>query len=153
MATSDTVILGHAVPKGTVVTCLVTGPSMMSAGFDIDPSRRSHSSQTAQKNNQFRAWDPADMSVFCPDRWMAQGDQFNPTAGPQLAFGLGTRGCYGKRLAYLEMRIVLVLVVMAFELQECPPGLAGYEASLITTNEPQKCYARLIEQVNIQQKQ
>lgn len=147
----DTKILGYAVPKGTVVTCLVTGPSMMSAGFAIDPARRNLTSQAAEKESQFRSWDPTDIALFQPDRWMAGGPDknggksFDPTAGPQLAFGLGTRGCYGKRLVYLEMRILLTLVVWNFDLLACPAGLSGYQASLITTNEPQQCYVRLRE--------
>ncbi|KAJ6021663.1 cytochrome P450 monooxygenase [Penicillium herquei] len=147
----NTEILGYAIPKGTVVTCLVTGPSMMSPGFTIDPAQRSPTSQGAEKERQFRSWDPTNIGAFEPDRWMTEdpdGDgekSFIPTAGPQLAFGLGTRGCYGKRLVYLEMRIVLTLVIWNFELLACPVNLSGYQASLITTNEPQQCYVCLRE--------
>jgi len=146
VALVDTNILGHHVPKGTVVTCLVTGPSMMSPSFEIENSRRSPSSQAAIKNGLLRSWDPADMSTFNPDRWMVpstKGEEFNASAGPQLAFGLGTRGCYGKRLVYLEMRILLTLLLWNFELLPCPPELSGYHSSLITTNEPKQCYVRL----------
>ncbi|PYI09627.1 cytochrome P450 monooxygenase, partial [Aspergillus sclerotiicarbonarius CBS 121057] len=144
----DTEILGHPIPKGTVVACLGTGPSMMSPGFDIDQTRRSPSSQAAEKEGQFRSWDPADMASFRPDRWIVhdeKGEHFNPMAGPQLSFGLGTRGCYGKRLVYLKMRTLLVSMVWNFELLRCPPNLSGYQASLITTNEPKQCYVRLRE--------
>ncbi|KUI64500.1 Trichodiene oxygenase [Cytospora mali] len=143
VATVDTELLGHHVPKGTVVTCLVTGPSMITPGFDIVESRRSHSSQAAIKEGRHRSWDVIDMSIFKPDRWIVageKGDEFDPSAGPQLAFGLGTRGCYGKRLVYLEMRIVLTLVIWNFELLPCPPSLSSYSSSLITTNEPKQCY-------------
>jgi cytochrome P450 len=145
-ALTDTNLLGYHIPKGTVVTCLVTGPSMMSPGFAIDNSRRSPTSQAAIRDGQLRSWNHEDISLFRPDRWIVheeKGDHFNATAGPQLAFGLGTRGCYGKRLVYLEMRIVLTLVLWNFELLPCPPGLSGYHSSLITTNEPQQCYVRL----------
>ena len=92
-------------------------------------------------------WDPADISMFSPGRWIVGSDgddgHFDASAGPQLAFGLGTRGCYGKRLVYLEMRIVLTLVIWNFELLECPPLLSEYHSKLITTNEPIHCYVRL----------
>ncbi|KAI1495098.1 cytochrome P450 monooxygenase [Biscogniauxia mediterranea] len=146
VATADTEILGHHIPKGTVVTCLVTGPSMKSPGSDIDRQRRSPSSQSALKDGRQRTWDPADISAFHPDRWIVRdgGDgHFDASAGPQLAFGLGTRGCYGKRLVYLEMRIVLSLVLWNFELLPCPPSLSGYQSKLITTNEPIQCFVRL----------
>jgi cytochrome P450 len=102
------------------------------------------------KEGRHRAWDPEDIAVFNPDRWMVTVDggkraEFDPSAGPQLAFGLGTRGCYGKRLVYLEMRIVLTLVVWNFELMPCPPALSGYASKLITTNEPTHTYVRLRE--------
>ncbi|KAL4946454.1 hypothetical protein BDV06DRAFT_234057 [Aspergillus oleicola] len=147
----DTEIFGHRIPKGTVVTCLVTGPSMLSPGFDVDPARRSASSREAEQNShtQSRTWDRSDISVFNHDRWIVsdaeKGDQFNPAAGPQLAFGLGARGCYGRRLVYLEMRVLLTLVLWSFELLPCPRDLSGYHASLITTNEPKQCYVRLRE--------
>lgn len=54
----DIEILGHRVPKGTIVTCLVTGPSMMSPGFTVDEGLRSQTSQAAKKNGRDRAWDP-----------------------------------------------------------------------------------------------
>ncbi|KAI1442049.1 cytochrome P450 monooxygenase [Annulohypoxylon stygium] len=142
VALADTELLGHRIPKGMVVTCLVSGASMMSPAFEIEKSRRSATSQAAIKEGRYRAWDPADIAVFKPERWLV-GGEFDASAGPQLAFGLGTRGCYGKRLVYLEMRIVLTLLLWNFELLPCPPALSGYLSSLITTNEPKQCYVRL----------
>lgn len=140
----DTEILGHPVPKGTIVTCLVGGPSMMTPGFAVDEGLRSPSSQAAKKSGRDRAWDPEDMTLFKPERWIVNGE-FDAMAGPQLAFGLGTRGCYGKRLVYVEMRILLTLIVWNFELLQCPPALSGYKSMLITTNEPRQCFVRLRE--------
>ncbi|XDG09713.1 hypothetical protein ABKA04_009328 [Annulohypoxylon sp. FPYF3050] len=151
VALVDTELLGHRIPKGTVVTCLVSGASMMSPAFEIENSRRSASSQAAITEGRHRAWDPTDMAVFKPERWLV-GGEFDASAGPQLAFGLGTRGCYGKRLVYLEMRIVLALVLWNFELLPCPPALSGYHSSLITTNEPKQCYVRLRDIVSANEK-
>ncbi|KAJ5167590.1 cytochrome P450 monooxygenase [Penicillium canariense] len=90
VAVVDTELLGHWVPKGTVVTCFVTGPSMMSSGFDIDETWRSPTSQAAWKKGQVRAWDPADMGVFRPDRWIVhekQGASLVPRPGPSWPLG------------------------------------------------------------------
>jgi cytochrome P450 len=45
-----------------------------------------------------------------------KGDEFDPSAKPVLAFGLGLRGCFGKRLAYVEIRILITLIIWNFEL-------------------------------------
>jgi cytochrome P450 len=74
------------------------------------------------------------MTLFKPERWIV-GDEFDATAGPQLAFDLGTRGCYGKRLVYVEMRILLTLIVWNFELLPYPTALPSYKSILITTKE------------------
>lgn len=144
-AVVDTELLGYYVPKGTVVTCLVAGASMMSPPFKIEEGLRSPTSQTARKEGRDRAWKPEDISSFKPERWLRSSGEFDAAAGPQLAFGLGTRGCYGKRLAYLELRILLTLIVWNFELLPCPADLSGYKSILITTNEPRDCYLRLRE--------
>ncbi|GAW19653.1 hypothetical protein ANO14919_091420 [Xylariales sp. No.14919] len=151
IATEDTEVLGHFIPKGTVVTSLVTGPSMMEPSFDIKTSRRSPASQADVKEGRQRAWDPLGIEVFNPDRWIVRGKksaehvEFDPTAGPQLAFGLGTRGCFGKRLVYLEMKIVLTLLLWNFELLPCPPEVSTYHSKLIASNEPSHTYVRLRE--------
>lgn len=117
---------------------------MMSPAFEIDEKRRSV--DASKPDRPVRAWDPDGMAVFQPERWLVgQDGAFDPLAGPQLAFGLGTRQCYGKRLAYLEMRILVTLVVWNFELLPCPPALSGSKPILIMTNRPKDCYVRLRE--------
>ncbi|EJT67975.1 hypothetical protein GGTG_14448 [Gaeumannomyces tritici R3-111a-1] len=60
-----------------------------------------------------------------------------------MPFGLGTRGCFGRRLAYLEQRVSLTLLVWSFELSPCPPELSGYAAVDGLTHRPKQCYVRL----------
>lgn len=157
-AVVDTELLGHRIPKGTVVTCLVTEPSLTSPSSCIEEGSRGGCSsntttaiadkaKTESAGRGLRAWDVRDVAQFWPERWLmsSPGGQevFDGTAGPQLAFGLGTRQCFGKRLALLEMRILIVLIVWNFELLTCPPGLSGYKPVLIMTNRPKDCYVRL----------
>ncbi|KAI9742533.1 MAG: hypothetical protein M1818_003673 [Claussenomyces sp. TS43310] len=144
----DTQLLGYGIPKGTSVTSLVTGASMMRPAFEVDEARRSATSQSAKKDGRDRAWDPSDITSFKPERWLVtseKGTAFDATAGPQLAFGLGTRGCYGKRLAYVEVKIFLAVMIWNFELLKCPPALSGYKSNLSMTHEPRSCYVRLRE--------
>lgn len=53
---------------------------------------------------------------------------FDPAAGPLLTFWLGVRRCFERRIAYLKLRLLLVLVVWEFELEMRLEGLSGYEA-------------------------
>ncbi|KAJ8132968.1 hypothetical protein O1611_g656 [Lasiodiplodia mahajangana] len=152
-AIQDTELLGHRIPKGTIVIMLGQGPSMRSAAFDIDEHSRSESCQASKMNGKGRAWDTDDMADFNPDRWLTEkttpegktGLEFDATAGPQLAFGLGTRGCFGKRLAYLELRILLSLIVWNFRLQKCPADLSSYGQKAGITHKPHQCYHAMDE--------
>ncbi|KAK6063588.1 cytochrome P450 monooxygenase [Seiridium cupressi] len=140
-STIDTELLGHRIPKGTSVACLTMGPSMMEPAFDIDESRRRETTRGV-KGGKSRQWDVDDMPSFKPERWI-RDTMFDPGAGPQLAFGLGLRACFGKRLAYLNMRMVFVLLVWNFELLVCPTSLSDYGSNLIAANRPKTCYVRL----------
>lgn len=97
----DTMILDHKIPKGTIVSIASGGTSVKSPGFDIDESGRHGSSQEAKKIGKARHdCDPMDVGTFKPEQWLVDdGNEFDAGSGPQLAFSLGTRSCFGKRLA------------------------------------------------------
>ncbi|KAK6200764.1 hypothetical protein LQW54_009568 [Pestalotiopsis sp. IQ-011] len=105
-AVCDTEVLGFPIKKGTVVLCSGRGASMLEPGFEIDENKRSETSRLAKSENRIRAWDDHEIGAFKPERWLvpveseaaaAAGEttaakyQFDSTAGPQLAFGLGLR--------------------------------------------------------------
>lgn len=143
-ATADTEVLGHRVPKGTTMYILSNGPSIKSPAFEIDEHRRSQTCQDAKQDGRSRSeWNPGDMGWFKPERWLVSAGEFSREAGPQLAFSLGTRNCYGKRLAYLELRIFIVQIVWNFELLPCPGPLSGYGSKIGITNKPRQCFVRL----------
>ncbi|KAK7724444.1 hypothetical protein SLS63_008701 [Diaporthe eres] len=93
-AVVDTELLGHRIPKGTVVTCLVTGPSMTSPPFRIEEGSRGGCSaaaaaaddktKTQSAGRGVMGWDVGDMAHFRPERWLvaAPGGQevFDGTA-------------------------------------------------------------------------
>lgn len=68
-----------------------------------------------------QAWKDEDIEDFRPDRWLKKdtrtgSDVFDPMSGPQLAFGLGSRACFGRGFALQELKIQLALIVWHFVL-------------------------------------
>jgi len=146
----DTQLLGFHIPKGTIVSHPCAGPGLTRPGFNVDEKVRSPSSQEARSKPGVarNTWSRDDIAKFNPERWLKQREgrvEYDPNAGPQLAFGLGTRACWGKRLVYVEARILITLLVWNFEFLACPPHLSGYGAVMKATNEPRDCYVRLRE--------
>jgi cytochrome P450 len=144
VALNDTVVLGHHIPKGTELFFIGNGPSAISPAYEIADSLRSASYRAATE--RVGSWDPKDMGQFRPERWLVEKDGktvFSANAGPLLVFGIGPRGCYGKRMAYLELRMSLVEIIWNFELQKCPEELSGHESLDRTVHAPQQCYVRL----------
>lgn len=150
----DTEILGHVVPKGTIVMMLNRGPSFTEPALDIDERLRSPSCRAAGKTRVTRSWDDEGMDVFRPERWLSTEESstnngagtkevYDSLAGPSLPFGLGTRGCFGRKLAYLKLRIIITLLVWEFKLLKCPAALSGYGAVETLTHKPRDCYVRL----------
>ncbi|KAE9565955.1 hypothetical protein CGMCC3_g17858 [Colletotrichum fructicola] len=149
-ATRDTEIFGHRIPKGTNVVMVANGPGFHSPSLDVDPGRRNTTAKTTV------GWDERrDMKAFDPERWLTRGEvdgavEFNANAAPQIAFGMGLRSCWGRRLAYLELRMVTTLVVWTFDLLEVSPSLADPKASYGIVHRADRCFLRLKPRVNTQ---
>lgn len=142
-AVHDTTLQGYRIPKGTQMLFLNTGPSMLTPTIGMDESRLG----PQDRQVKIRAWPDEDIGVFKPERWLAVGDGgeqvFDSQAGPAMPFSLGLRGCFGRRLAYLELRLLLTVIVWSFELLECPASLSGHEAVDGVVHTPKKCFVRL----------
>ncbi|KAH6701364.1 cytochrome P450 [Leptodontidium sp. MPI-SDFR-AT-0119] len=136
----DTLVLGHPVPGDTQVFLNLTGPSLNMPSVHVDEMARSETARTYKPARQ--SWDGLDPGVFRPERWLAADDNgnvfFNASSGPTLAFSAGNRGCWGKRLGYLELRIVLSLLIWSFDFH-LPEKLVSWEMydSLVTA--PKQC--------------
>ncbi|PLN83395.1 cytochrome P450 [Aspergillus taichungensis] len=146
-ATTDTVLLGHHIPKGTTVFLMGNGPDFHAPPVgSIAESARSESCQKAK--GRVGVWDAADSHLFKPERWLTVDAEtgrevFDSTAGPFLTFGLGPRGCFGRRMAYMELKIVFVLLLWDFELGVLPENVNSYAAVDKLTHQPRQCYLRL----------
>ena len=154
-AVVDTTVLGKPIPKGTSVVMYTNGPSYVFPGVPVAEELRSESSRAARQ--RVGVWDDETMARFTPERWLKNKDpaeaggganefdsvEFDAQSGPMLTFGAGPRGCFGRRLAYLEIRLVTALLVWNFEFEKCPEALSSYNAKDILTTMPRKCFVKL----------
>jgi hypothetical protein len=127
-----------------------SGPCFKRPAIPVDDSIRSESSRTKFKGG---AWDPNDLHLFVPERWLSREGEgknsrvhFNPDAGPSLPFSLGPRGCFGKKLAYMEIRMVMVLLVWSFRFNKLEGSIANYDTIEGVTAFPKNCYVSLTKQ-------
>lgn len=148
VALRDTVVLGHRVPKGTDVFFMGNGAGYVAPALPVDDTSRSPGARRATESNAKGLtgdWDDADVAAFRPERWLRADpdtgvETFDPMAGPTLAFGLGPRGCFGRRLALQSLRIMFGMTVWSFELCPTPAGLSGYDAVQRFAREPTQCF-------------
>lgn len=145
-AKRDCVILGHHIPKGTNVSLLVRGPSFQLPSFNVDSSLRTASARKDQAERPIHEAD--DMDTFRPERWFvnkpgSDRQVFDATAWPNPTFGGGKRGCFGKRLAYLEFRMLLTLIVWDIEFLEVPKQFSSWAGLPKVAFKPQQCIMRM----------
>lgn len=144
-AIRDTTVLGHDVPKGTLIVMVNRGPGYTEPAINVDESKRSKTSQ-ATKDRSVPEWDEEDMGLFRPERWLTEENGelvFNSNAGPFMAFSGGIRGCFGKRLAYVELKVFFTLLVWNFDFIKLTGKFTGDEAFNSLTRAPKKDYISL----------
>lgn len=144
----DTEILGRPVPKGVNVILTLTGPSLKEPAIDIPEYLRTPACQNDR--DRVPAWGD-DIAEYRPERWLEvrtdesgqSNEVFCPNAGPNLAFSSGPRQCFGKRLAYMELRVVITLVVWNFVLEELSGELDGDDMIERLVTLPKDCFVKL----------
>ncbi|XP_078373566.1 cytochrome P450 27C1-like [Oculina patagonica] len=98
IASEDLILSGYHIPAGTQLDFLVY---FMSHDEDVFP----------------------DPEEFKPERWLReQSNKFNQAKEvfASIPFGFGTRMCIGRRVAELELHLLLARIVQQFEIQYPP---------------------------------
>ena len=146
---ANTQILGVPIPKGTTVMMISHGASILYPAIAVDEKKRTEAAKAAK--DRYGVWDPENVREFLPERWLkvekgadgVEGVVYDSTAGPQMAFGGGPRGCFGRRLAYLELRIAIALLTWNFEFGELSEELNHMAGKESLTTMPEVCYVNL----------
>ncbi|KAK1702556.1 cytochrome P450 [Colletotrichum acutatum] len=143
----DTQLLGFNIPKGTEVFCVPNGPGIFTPPIKVDEEQRSRTARYG-KSPKIREWSVDDMDEFQPERWLRKDESsgewiYDSRAGPTLSFGLGPRACFGRAMAYLELRIMVVLFLWNFVLESCGQELSSYDTTQRLSRQPRQCYIKL----------
>ena len=147
-ATSDMLILGSIVPKGTQLFFPLWGPSINEPASAVSEEKRSESCKkhlATPADWMGSGYPPKEFHV---ERWLKRNEstrevEFDSKAGPFLTFSLGNRECWGKRLAYLQLRLLTTLIVWNFEFLPLPAGLYEEEIVDVLNAKPKTCLVRL----------
>jgi hypothetical protein len=142
-------IMGHQIPADTPIILVTAGPSYDSANF-APKSRATDAEKTLVQLVQEPLWQTTinqsssnsqinALKNFAPERWLKDG-HFDPDAVQMLPFSAGSRGCFGKSIAMLELRTVIAVLIMRFNFPPVAKRLSGYQAQDGLTSRPQYCY-------------
>ncbi|RYP14064.1 hypothetical protein DL765_006598 [Monosporascus sp. GIB2] len=148
VATTDTEILGHKIPAGTEIAGLA---AVRWLPVPVPEECRSASSRAALKKSGGKDWvhqpSAQDLDKFVPERWLkideVGNEIFDSGVLPQNSFGGGTRGCFGRRLALMELRIMITLTVMSFRFLPVPPELNSFQVREELLRSPHQCFVKL----------
>ncbi|KAK5732049.1 hypothetical protein LTR17_010885 [Elasticomyces elasticus] len=144
VALADAVIFGHAIPAGTEVFFLHNGGAILEPTLPIKESSRSTSSQN--NRDKTSSWNSKDISEFDPERWLTTDAaglvSFDRNAGPALPFAAGNRGCFGKNLALMNLRIMIAVLVHNFDFNAVSAALNDWSIYQHIARSPRQCYVQ-----------
>lgn len=139
-------ILGHDIPAGTPLLLVTAGPSyLVPEQWESDDAASNRSSRRGKHNDS--PFTP--LSTFTPEKWLV-GGAFNSAAIPMLPFSAGSRGCFGKKIAMLELRMFLTVLIMRFHFPKLSSNLSRYAAYDGLTRRPTSCFVRPVLQAGME---
>ncbi|KAF8462276.1 putative cytochrome P450 [Kalaharituber pfeilii] len=94
-------------------------PGAMVAGYYVPAGAEVgvHAYSTSHNPDNFQ-----DPDQFIPERWLA-GSKFNDKKEASQPFLLGPRGCLGRNLAYMELRMIIAKMFYCYDLELVRPDM------------------------------
>lgn len=130
----DTEIMGHSIPAHTPVFLVTQStPDYVLTPDTFRTSKLSSSDEITSEYTQ-------SFSSFLPSRWLRSDGTFNPDAGLSLPFSIGKRSCFGKKLAILELRLLIVMNVLSFRFEKLEERRSKYGSNDGLTRQPKCCF-------------
>jgi cytochrome P450 len=152
----DTQVLGKPIPKGTTVVLMGNGPGMTipSTSVPLDEKTYTRSDIARSYMHKYGRFDDDGIEAYRPERWLKTTTdeagleqlEFDANAGPLFVFGMGPRACFGRKLAYLKMRVLYTLVFLKYKFEQIPDELADFDEVVLLTRAPKKVFVRLAKE-------
>jgi len=136
----DCEIMGHQIQAGTpllLITQSPPGPDMITP----DTFKAERVIPAKQQPINAERWGD-EFREFIPERWLDNEGNFDPDAGLSLPFATGKRGCFGKRIAMLELKLLVVMLVLSFRFEKLPKRLSKFNSKDGLTRQPASCYVK-----------
>jgi cytochrome P450 len=136
----DCEIMGHQIRAETpllLITQSPPGPNMITP----DTFKVEQTGPVQQIPGKFQNWNDL-FQDFIPERWLDHDGNFDPDAGLSLPFATGKRGCFGKRIAMLELKFLVAMLVFSFRFDRLPKALSKFNSRDGLTRQPACCYVK-----------
>lgn len=141
-AVQDCNILGYRIPSGTPIVLMTQDVTHQQATYrsqELKPAPRSPAGPSGP-DGQVTPEPPLD--EFHPGRWLSSVGDFNPNAAASMPFSAGSRGCSGQKIAMLELRVFLVILLWNFRFARLDAGLSRYGSLDGLTRKPSCCFVK-----------
>lgn len=139
-AVQDCTILGHRISTGTPIVLMTQDVTHQEATHTGHQPRPTNSNSASPKEQETQPIAEYSLNQFHPGRWLSPDGDFNPSAAASLAFSGGSRGCFGQKIAMLEMKIFLAILVWNFRFPRLSAGLSHYGSLDGLTRKPSCCF-------------
>lgn len=139
-AAQDCTILGQTIPSGTPIVLMTQDVTHQDEMYPRQESKPAPSRSGSRSGCESRIIAGPPLNEFRPGRWLRADGDFDPNAASSLAFSGGPRGCFGQKIAMLEMRVFLAVLVWEFRFAKLSAGLSSYGSLDGLTRKPSCCF-------------